>query len=65
MEEIRLDCMFFKGRRLGSRNQIVDDLKSDSNEFGRQLCNNSDFKVKIVTLILISFRLNSTEFKVD
>ena len=36
-----------KLRQLGLQNQIVDDLKWDSNEFRRRLYNNSDFKVEI------------------
>ena len=43
-----------KLRQLGPPNQIVDDWKSDSNEFGQRLYNNSDSNVKIVS---ISFRL--------
>ena len=46
-------CLFTKQRQLGFPNQIVDNWKSDTNQFGRLLNNNLNFKVKIVLLILI------------
>ena len=53
-----------KLRRLGFQNQIVIDSKSDFNEFGRQLYDDSDFKVEIVLRLYDDFgiRLKLTNF---
>ena len=45
--------VFFKLKQLGFSNQIIDNSKSDSKEFGRRLYDDSDSKVKIAWSITI------------
>ena len=53
-----------KPRQLGIQNQIANDSESKLSKFRWRLYDDSDFKVEIVSLImiLISFQLNLTKF---
>ena len=55
----RLHLVGFKLRQIGPPNQIVDDMKLDSNKFGWQLYDDSDSMVEIVSSIAISINFCS------